>query len=170
MTMAKLSDKDREALTAYLDGELDEVTARRVETRLNLDPKTRLEAEALKQAWNMLDYLPRAEPSATFTHRTLERLALQTGKVPKRGWRAWAPGLAWAAAVMVAAAAGFGAAALIWRQPAPLAQPAEIHDLEDQMVRHLRVIEKLQLYEHVDDLDFLRGLDQPELFGNEPGS
>src|SRR5437667_11494676 len=118
MTMAKLSDEDREALTAYLDGELDEAAARRVETRLNLDPTTRLEAEALKQAWNMLDYLPRAEPSTTFTHRTLERLALQTGQLQRRGPRPWAAGLAWAAAMLVAAAAGFGAATLIWRQPA----------------------------------------------------
>src|SRR5437870_8693879 len=105
--MATLNDEDREALTAYLDGELDEAAARRVETRLNLDPTTRLEAEALKQAWSMLDYLPRAEPSTSFTHRTLERLALQTGAVPRRGRRPWAPSIVWAAAILVAALIGF---------------------------------------------------------------
>ena len=162
--MAKLSDEDREALTAYLDGELDEATSRSVETRLNLDPKTRAEAEALKQAWSMLDYLPRAEPSSSFTHRTLERLALQTGTLQRRTWRPWAAGLAWVAAVLVAATAGFGAATLIWRSGTPTP------DLDETMVRHLRAIEKVHLYDHADDLDFLRALDQPDLFGDEPGS
>jgi anti-sigma factor RsiW len=161
--MAKLSDEDREALTAYLDGELDEATARRVETRLNLDPTTRLEAEALKQAWSMLDYLPRAEPSTTFTHRTLERLALQTGRIHRRGWRPWAAGLAWAAAVLVAAAIGFGVSRLPSR-PSP-----EPPDLEEQMAQHLRAIQKIHLYEHVDEIDFLHALNQPDLFGNETG-
>src|SRR5260370_19340594 len=115
MNMPHLSDEEREPLTAYLDGELDEATARRGETRLNLDPNTRLEAEALKQAWNMLDYLPRAEPSPTFTHRTLERLALQTSKIPKRGWRARAPGMAGAAARIVNAAGPLRASNLPFR-------------------------------------------------------
>jgi hypothetical protein len=114
MNMAKLSDEDREALTAYLDGELDEASARSVETRLNLDPNTRHEAEALKQAWNMLDYLPKAEPSASFTHRTLERLATETG-VQRRILRPWLAGALWATGALLAAAAGFGIAAIIWR-------------------------------------------------------
>jgi anti-sigma factor RsiW len=162
--MAHLSDKDREDLTAYLDGELDEVTSRSVETRLNLDPKARAEADALQQAWSMLDYLPRSEPSTTFTHRTLERLALRTGTVRRPRWRPWAAGLAWAAAVFVAAAAGFGASRFIWRQP------AEPDDLQEQMVQHLRAIEKVNLYEHADDINFLKALDQPDLFGEETGS
>jgi anti-sigma factor RsiW len=164
MNMAKLSDEDREALTAYLDGELDEAASRSVETRLNLDPKTRAEAEALKQAWSMLDYLPRAEPSTSFTHRTLERLALQTGTLRRRTWHPWAAGFAWVAAVLVAAAAGFGAATLIWRPG------TQAPNLDETMVRHLGVIEKVHLYEQAADIDFLRALDQPDLFGDEPGS
>jgi anti-sigma factor RsiW len=165
MTMAKLSDKDREALIAYLDGELDEEAARRVETRLNLDPNTRLEAESLKRAWNMLDYLPRAEPSSTFTHRTLERVALQTGKLPWYGRKPWAA-LGWAAAVLAAAAIGFAASRL--GGPASPGPPLDPPDLEEQMAKHFGVIQRIRAYENVDDVEFLRALAQPDLFGDEP--
>lgn len=167
--MGRLSDEDRENLTAYLDGELDEQTARELETRLNLDPEARAEAEALQQAWNLLDYLPRPEPSTSFTHRTLERLALEPRKtdvMPRRRTPGWAVGLGWAAAVLVAAGAGLAAANRLW--PSSAREPAA--DAEEQMVRHLRVIEKYRQYEAADDLDFLRALDDPDLFGDDPGS
>ncbi len=157
--MAPLNDEDRENLIAYLDGELDEQTAKTVEARLNLDPKTRAEADALMQAWSMLDYLPRTEPSPNFTHRTLERLDLRTGASPRPGWSPWIVGLGWAAALLLAAGAGFGAARLIWRQP------AEVPGVDDQMVRHLHVIEKIRLFNQVDDMEFLHALEVPDLFG-----
>src|SRR2546423_15225564 len=75
--MAKLpplSDEDRENLVAYLDGELDAKTARTLEAKLHLDAEARAEAEALRRTWEMLDYLPRPEPTATFSSRTLERV------------------------------------------------------------------------------------------------
>jgi anti-sigma factor RsiW len=166
--MGHLNDEERENLVAYLDGELDAGTARTLEAKLNLDPKARAEAEALKQAWSMLDYLPRTDPSPTFTTRTLERLALQTGQMRHAGPRRWLFGVGWVAAVVTAAGLGFAAARLAWH--APPAQPRDPPDLEEQMVRHLRAIENVHLYNQVDDLDFLRALDQPDLFGKEPGS
>ena len=38
------------------------------------------------------------------------------------------------------------------------------------LVRHLRVIEKWRLYEHADDLDFVKKLNHPDLFGDEDKS
>jgi hypothetical protein len=35
------------------------------------------------------------------------------------------------------------------------------------LARDLRVIENKRFYDHVDDLDFLKSLDQPDLFGEE---
>jgi anti-sigma factor RsiW len=161
--VANLSDEDRENLVAYFDGELDEESARTLEARLNLDPQTRAEADALQATWNLLDYLPRSDPSPSFTHRTLEKLALQTGPHAHSGSGRWLKFLGWAAAILVAAGLGFAAARWLW-------QPRTPADLDEQMVRHLRVIDKVHQYEQVDDLDFLRGLDQPDLFGEEPGS
>jgi hypothetical protein len=71
-------------LVAYLDGELDPAAARRIETRLAGDPQARAKAAALKKTFDLLDYLPKPEPSATFTSRTLDKLpALQPGSPPQ---------------------------------------------------------------------------------------
>ena len=61
-------------LVAYLDGELDSAAAGRVEARLATDPAARTRASELKKSFDMLDYLPRPEPSPTFTTRTLDKL------------------------------------------------------------------------------------------------
>lgn len=163
--MAELNEQDREDLISYLDGELDEGKSREVEARLTLDGAFRAEADALRQVWGMLDYLPQPEPPVDFTNRTLERLSLQQMRSSlmsqHRLRRRWWPRLAWAAAALLAAGAGLGAAALLW---GPRGEPAELHT---NMVQYLGVIEKLHLYEQVDDFEFLKKLDHPDLFGEE---
>src|SRR5689334_5237929 len=72
---APLDDGDRDTLVSYLDGELEPGSARDVEARLAQDPAIRAEADALRRAWDLLDYLPRPEPSPDFTQRTLASLA-----------------------------------------------------------------------------------------------
>jgi hypothetical protein len=111
--MSTLNDKDRENLTAFLDGELDSKTARALEAKINLDPEARKEVEALKQAWGMLDYLPRAQPSLTFTSRTLERLSkekmgqvLEAGNIDRQRTFFWLHALSWTAALFIVAGAG----------------------------------------------------------------
>src|SRR5262245_7111665 len=92
-------DVDREDLIAYLDGELDEEATRAVESQMNIDPTVRSEVESLKRTWDLLDYLPRPEPSPNFTHRTLDRLSTretQTALGQKRV-RRWLTGAACAA-------------------------------------------------------------------------
>jgi anti-sigma factor RsiW len=164
--MAALSDDDRANLTAYLDGELDEETAHTLEAKLSQDPEARAEVEALRQAWGMLDYLPRASPSTTFTHRTMERLSLErrpveTGRMPVQR-SVWPRRLAWTAAVLVAALAGYWGSSVLFAPSTP--------DADEPLVRHLRVIERWRDYETIDDIEFLKGLDHPELFGEEVGS
>jgi hypothetical protein len=79
-------------LVAYLDGELDEAAARRVEARLARDPAARARAAELKKSFDLLDYLPKPEPSPTFTTRTLEKLpAVRPGDSPPPDARAAAP-------------------------------------------------------------------------------
>ncbi|HXG10610.1 MAG TPA: hypothetical protein VNK04_12685 [Gemmataceae bacterium] len=157
-----LSDAEREELVAYLDGELDEEAARAVAARINVDPRVRAEAEALRGTWDLLDYLPRPEPSPSFTHRTLQRVsALRLTQPARRPWRVWQIAAGWAAAVVLATLVGFGGMeAFLARQPT-----------DEDLIRDLRIIENKRLYEPVDDIDFLRKLAQPELFGDDsPGS
>lgn len=167
-----LSEDERAELVAYLDGELDEQATQAVEARIATDPDARAELDALKQTWGMLDYLPRANPSPNFTHRTMEKLTLEsvpgtatsklTAAAPARriGWTnmSW-----WAAGILVAAGLGF------WAAPHLLPTPVDsISESDEPLVRHLRIIEKWRYYENVDERDFLDGLAQPDLFGDEP--
>lgn len=154
-----LSDEDRATLVAYLDGELDEDAARQVEARISQDPKVRAEVESMKRTWDLLDYLPRAEPSPTFTHRTV---SLVTGEhrdalLARQRRRRWAFRAGWAAAVVLAGLGGFaGMTYLAPREPT-----------DEQLTHDQRLLENRRLYEQVDDIGFLKKLDQPDLFGDD---
>jgi hypothetical protein len=155
-----LNERDQADLVAYLDGELAGEAARRVEKRLNLDASFRAEADSLKRSWELLDHLPRAEPSPTFTHQTIERLSRPSaapGRGGPRRWKPWALGIGWAAALLIATYAGFASMdALAPREPG-----------ERELARELSLIENKRLYDLVDDLEFLQDLDHPDLFGEE---
>ncbi len=157
---SRLNDDEREELVAFLDGELPEDAAEKVEAKLNVDARTRAEADALRKTWDLLDYLPQPEPSPTFTSRTLERVgpALKTQRMPRRrGLRVVGFGFAWAATLLLALGGGyFGTGRLLLKPRGPTDQ---------DLVRDLRVIENKRLYEAGDDMEFLRELDKPEVFG-----
>ncbi len=162
----KPSDAEVEDLVAYLDGELDEAEAQQVEARLNVDAASRKETDALQAAWALLDHLPRAEPSPDFTHRTMEhvQVAADTARIHRRRkfWARWWPRLVtvgWAAGLLIAFLVGY-LGYLKFRSTEPS---------DYELARELRLIENKRLYELVDDLDFLRRLDRPDLFGEEPG-
>ena len=155
---SQLSESERADLVAYLDGELTGEVSRALEAKLSLNPQARAEADALRQTWQMLDYLPRPQPTASFTHRTMERLTpLQSGE---RRWRTRCLGLGWAAALLLAGWSGY--AGYNWFAPREPGDRELIHDL--------RLIENKRLYDRIEDLDFWRALDKPELFGDDPAS
>ena len=83
--LTPVADPFEAELVAYLDGELEAPAARRVEARLATDPQARAKAAALKKTFDLLDYLPKPEPSATFATRTIDKLpVLQTGAMQQR--------------------------------------------------------------------------------------
>jgi anti-sigma factor RsiW len=155
-----MNDEERTDLVAYLDGELDGEKARALEARISRDPKIRAEADALAKSWELLDYLPRPEPSPNFTHRTLDRISVQQKLVQaptRRRWRTVLAAAGWAAAVALAFVGGYAVVAF-------LAPPDRT---DEELARDLRVIENKRLYDLVDDIDFLRDLDRPDLFGDD---
>jgi len=160
---SSLSDAERADLIAYLDGELHGEAARKLEARLTRDKVLRAEADALKQTWDLLDTLPRPEPTTHFTHRTMERLA-PIKAAPSGGpafwntWRYWLLGAGWAAALVLAFLAGSGIVSLYSNAREPG---------DKELVRELRLIENKKLYEVGEKIDFLRQLDQPDLFGDD---
>src|SRR5262249_19869742 len=99
------------------------------------------------------------EPSPTFTHRTLERVSVLRPSQVVRRPRRWIVPVAWAAGVLLAAAAGFAGVAFL--------TPRDRTD--ESLARDLRVIENKRLYDPVDDMDFLWALSPPDLFGDANG-
>jgi anti-sigma factor RsiW len=155
-----LNDAERENLSAYLDGELDPKTAQAVEAKISLDPQARQEVESLRRAWDLLDYLPRPEPAADFTHRTLDRLAAPPAGVRSR--RFWVRAAGWAAALLLAAFTGF-AGTRHYTRSTP-------ESIDAQLAQDLQLIENIHVYELVDDIDFLHKLanpNDPDLFGDD---
>ena len=174
-------------LIAYLDGELEPADARELEDRLDADPKLRSRAEVLKRSFDMLDFLPKPEPSPTFATRTMDKLPVSGSKpaissssattmtpaplsslalpTPRAGFP-WT----WAAGVLLAAGlalgVGYAGTAALRNYVFPPAEPKE-PGTDSLSVTEVRAIANLPLYAAVDDFTFLVKLDSPEFFGDE---
>jgi anti-sigma factor RsiW len=171
---SSLTAQDRDNLVAYLDGELDERTARALQAKLARDPQARSEVEALKRSWNMLDYLPRGEASSQFTSRTMDRLSTiqpamiavtdpeqvsyedSKPKTPRR----WPLFTGWSLAILMAALLGYFGSRAYWVRKRP-ALPA---DVDAALIQDLRLFDNKRSYDHVSDINFLRSLDVSDLF------
>ncbi len=170
-----LNEDERSELVAYLDGELDETTAAALEAKLHLNPKARAEAEQLRRTWELLDFLPKSQPSVDFTHRTMERVIAETQAANFRyrllpHGRPMLKGLGWAAVILVAAVVGFGSGRLVPKPGEPEPPKEVAADIGPEWVRDYRVIQNRRLYEHVGDLQFIKKLadpEDPDLFGEE---
>jgi anti-sigma factor RsiW len=146
-----------EELTAYLDGELDAPSVRAVEERLARDPAYRQQLRDLERTWDLLDRLPKSEVGEQFTRTTMEMVALAAteeaqraaAERPKLERRQRWIGLATSA---VALAAGFAIGHALWPDP------------NRRLLEDLPVVENLDLYYQVDDVEFLRMLDREGLF------
>ena len=162
-----LNDGEREDLIAYLANELDHCDAQAMETRITRDPQVRAEAEVLRQTWDLLDYLPKPEPSPNFTHRTLSLVAT----LPPPGARGlllgrrWLLGIGWAAALLLAIGGGYAGAPFVRPLPRPPTDPTGGFD--PQLVRDLLVVERFHLHQHAADIHFLNELDRLDLFGDD---
>jgi hypothetical protein len=120
-----LSEQERADLVAYLDGELKGEAARALEAKLQLHPEARAEAAALKRTWDLLDYLPQAEPSPAFTEQTLSRLAVPMGRAVSTHRRLW--GALWCTGLVAAFVIGW--AGHNWLVP----RPQQVHVNPDRL-------------------------------------
>jgi anti-sigma factor RsiW len=174
---SSLTAQDRDNLVAYLDGELDEKTARALEAKLARDPQARSEVEALKRSWNMLDYLPRGEASAQFTSRTIDRLSTiqpamiaatdpeqsaQESSGPRLPQR-WPLFTGWSLAILAAALLGYFGTRAYWARKRPALPP----DVDTALVQDLKLLDNKRLYDQIDNVNFLRSLDVSNLFDDQ---
>jgi anti-sigma factor RsiW len=146
-----------EQLVAYLDGELDDESSRRIEERLTTDATLREQLTRLERTWDALDELEQVEVDEKFTQSTIEMVALlaeeehrqEEQQRPIRVRRSWLIG---SAGLLLACLAGFAAAGLLWPNP------------NQQLIEDLPVLERLDEYQQIDDIEFLELLHEQGVF------
>ncbi|MGC9454583.1 MAG: anti-sigma factor family protein [Phycisphaerae bacterium] len=132
--MSGEKDNIREQLSAYLDGELSEADARRVEAALEDDAELRSELAELRRVREMVASLPASQAPAGFVERVMARAErnrlMETEEQPRRGGPLrWARLLATAAVLLVAAGAG-----LVLISSLAFTPPAGMDDTEPSKV------------------------------------
>ena len=152
-TIPRLNAEDRDNLVAYLDGELDEPSTRRIERALAGSEVARHEVEMLTRTWELLDLLPTEIAPADFTQRTVTAARSLDTTVPlhRRPWfraaRRGATAAGWVAALAGAGTLGY-VAANRW-------VPRE----NDPVVRDLELLQNLGELREAGGVDFLRELE-----------
>ena len=153
----RLTDEERADLVAFLDGELTGEAARSIEARISLDPQTRAEAESLKRTWDLLDFLPRPEPSPSFTERTMSKLVpvvdAPRPAVPRFRRARVVLGAGWAAALLLSAWAGYAGYRAI--TPGVAGSSPDPRLVENKRLGELAgVVELLEEPDHPDPVSF----------------
>lgn len=153
-------DELNQELVAYLDGELDEESGRRIERRLSEDADYRLRLQHLQRAWDMLDYLPRAHVAESFTQSTVEMVVLSATEDVQQLHKRTSQrrGLLWlvgGGSFLAATLLGYALVASLANRP------------NRQLVQQLPLIENYDLYRHADSLTFLDQLRDSRLFDDQ---
>jgi len=139
----------KDNLVAYLDGELNEQDMQELDEVLVKQPDARANVEQLRQTWDLLDVLPRPAITEEFSAQTLATMQVIRDEEPpppspwpRRGLLA----IVWAVALSVSGVAGVLLADRL--------QPDPTHILIEQ----LSVVERLESYREIGDLEFVKAL------------
>ena len=158
--MDQLDPAIREQLVAYLDGELDAESSRRIEELLANDPRVRAALQGLDRTWELLDELDTPPVREGFTHTTLEMVAVAAAKDAQQA-RSEAPRRRRQRRLLVLAG-------LLWAGLAGfLIAKTVLPDPNRELLQDLPLLESLDQYREVDSLDFLRLLVRNKLFVEE---
>ena len=149
-----------EELVAYLDGELDAEAVVRFEARLADHANLRQKLQQHRRTWDLLDELPRINVDDQFTQTTVEMVAISVADEVENAshhesLRATLGWLIGGGVALAASLVGYTWVASIVAAP------------NRQLVEDLRVIENLDEYRAVEDIEFLRALEREGLFATE---
>ena len=160
MADVRNSDAEREELVAYLDGELDAESSRIIEDRLAADENYRRELQELERSWDLLDTLPKSDVDSDFTKTTLEMVAVKATEdveeelaTVNKG-RLWKRGIAIALSFLAGAVGFAGFSRYLERD-------------NEKLMEDIAIIERVDVYRHIDDVEFLLSLSDETLFGEE---
>lgn len=154
----RITTEQRANLVAYLDGELDDTQSREIEHMLATSPVVRNEVEVLTRTWELLDTLPRPEAGEDFTHRTMSTIRLDEYREPisEQPWFQKTLRAMYVTGSVIAVIAVGATAFLATNQWVP-------HETEP-LIQEQPLIENLDQYREVGDLEFLRDLESTGLF------
>lgn len=161
----RLSQEQRENLTAYLDGELEDSDTQDIETALARSSIARHEVDILSRTWDLLNILPRAKVSEEFTRKTLTQLRAIDQKprsLDSFNWyRQTRQGSilgAWVAGLLIVASLGF------------VATRRWIPNETDELLTLLPILEQFDEYQAAENAEFLKMLQSSAVFTAEEPS
>jgi hypothetical protein len=149
-------DARTEELVAYLDGELPDAAARRVEQLLATDDDYRRQLGELDQAWSALESLPTPTVDDRFARTTIEMVALAaqkdlTHRTAAETADARQRMLKFAAFGLALVVASFAAARML------------LPSQNRALVADLPAVARIDELTQIGDIDFLRGLTQLDI-------
>jgi anti-sigma factor RsiW len=157
--LARLSPEQRENLTAYLDGELDEAATQEIEQVLAVSEVARHEVDMLARSWDMLNVLPAHKASGEFTRKTMTNLRAAeqpgsgaVGDMVSRNARRGAVLTFW---VAILAACGYASF---------VATNRWVPNEAEQLLQAYPIAEHLDKYSQVGSIEFLRELQAKHTF------
>lgn len=154
----RLNAEQREDLVAYLDGELPQEQVQQIDQILANSAVARHEVEALSRTWELLDVLPNAKASESFTSKTMSNLKAMEAPfvLSEQPWfihfRRTIVAAGWVLAISACAVFGF------------YLTHNWIPNPNDELIRDLPIIENLDQYQEIRDLEFLKELKRSSLF------
>lgn len=157
--IARLSSEQRENLTAYLDGELDENATQEIEQVLAVSEVARHEVDMLSRTWDMLSVLPAHKASDQFTHKTMTNLRASENAGPSalqvllyRNARRGAVLAAWTGGLCLVGYLAF------------MATNHWVPNESEQLLDDYSVIDNLDKYGEVGSVEFLQVLKSKHTF------
>ena len=151
-----------EELVAYLDGELSRENVSRVEDALSENAEYRLRLKQLQQAWDLMDDLPQSTMDESFTKSTVEFVVVAAESevvATVNRWKTWRVGV-WALSLAVVVLTVWGGAALVTLLGGRDNQ---------QLLNDLPLVQEIDVYDPIDNMDFLEELDASGVFAEELG-
>ena len=160
--ITRFTPEERENLTAYLDGELDEKVAAEIENKLTRSEVARREVEILSRTWDLLNLLPRPPVSEEFSRKTMSMARLESQPASWDWYTRLTVGLrrtltlcVWSVALALFAIIGY------------LSTNVWIPDPSRKLVEELPLIENLDVYKEIGDIEFLTQLQKSGTFKEE---
>ncbi len=154
----RLNADQREDLVAYLDGELPDEEVQQIDHIIARSEVARHEVEALARTWEMLDVLPSAKASDDFASKTMTNLkVMEAPFILEDQW--WYPYFR-RAAVICGWLLCLGFSGWLGFQITRNWVP----NPDDELLKDLPVIENLDQYQDVREIEFLNLLKQSSVF------